>query len=125
MKKAFSSGKITKDKINKRGYSKFLRIENDVNITLQQLGMHSYFDRIITGNAERNTKHEALNELLNVYHLSPSEIVYIGDTVSDIMQCKIVNVVCLSAAWNVDNSVKEDLERYNRKRPIFRLDLTI
>ena len=82
-------------------------------ITLQQLGMNSYFDRIITGNAERNTKHEALNELLNVYHLSPSEIVYIGDTVSDIMQCKIVNVVCLSAAWNVDNSVKEDLERYN------------
>lgn len=82
-------------------------------ITLQQLGMNSYFDRIITGNAERNTKHEALNELLNVYHLSPSEIVYIGDTVFDIMQCKIVNVVCLSAAWNVDNSVKEDLERYN------------
>ena len=32
-------------------------------ITLQQLGMNSYFDRIITGNAERNTKHEALNEL--------------------------------------------------------------
>ena len=59
--------------------------------------MDSDFDRIITGNAERNTKHEALNELLNVYHLSPSEIVYIGDTVSDIMQCRMVNVVCLSA----------------------------
>ena len=28
-------------------------------ITLQQLGMDSDFDRIITGNAERNTKHEA------------------------------------------------------------------
>ena len=34
MKKAFSSGKITKDKINKRGYSKFLQIENDVNVSI-------------------------------------------------------------------------------------------
>ena len=34
LKKAFSSGKITKDKINKRGYSKFLRIENDVNVSI-------------------------------------------------------------------------------------------
>lgn len=75
--------------------------------------MNSYFDRIITGNAERNTKHEALNELLNVYHLFSSEIVYIGDTVSDIMQCKMMNVVCLSAAWSVKNSADEDLERYN------------
>lgn len=82
-------------------------------ITLQQFEMESDFDRIITGNAERNTKHEALNELLNVYHLSPSEIVYIGDTVSDIMQCKMVNVVCLSAAWSVENSANEDLERCN------------
>lgn len=82
-------------------------------ITLQQLGMNSDFDRIITGNAERNTKHEALNELLNIYHLSPAEIVYVGDTVSDIMQCKMVNVVCLSAAWSVENSINEDLERYN------------
>lgn len=82
-------------------------------ITLQQLGMNSDFDRIITGNAERNTKHEALNELLNIYHLSPAEIVYVGDTVSDIMQCKMVNVVCLSAAWSVENSINEDLEKYN------------
>ena len=75
--------------------------------------MDSDFDRTITGNAERNTKHEALNELLNVYHLSPSEIVYIGDTVSDIMQCKMMKVVCLSATWSVGNSANEDLERYN------------
>lgn len=82
-------------------------------ITLQQFKMESDFDRIMTGNAERNTKHEALNELLNVYHLSPAEIVYVGDTVSDIMQCKIVNVECLSATWSVENSTNEDLERYN------------
>ena len=82
-------------------------------ITLQQLGMNSDFDRIITGNAERNIKHEALNELLNVYHLSPAEIVYVGDTVSDIIQCRMVNVVCLSAAWCVTNSIQEELGKCN------------
>lgn len=82
-------------------------------ITLQQFEMESDFDRIITGNAERNTKHEALEELLNVYHLSPSEIVYIGDTVSDIMQCRMANVVCLSAAWCVTSSGNESMRKYN------------
>lgn len=34
LRQAFSSGKITKDKINKRGYSKFLNIENDVKVSI-------------------------------------------------------------------------------------------
>lgn len=34
LRKAFASGKITKDKINKRGYSKFLEIDNDVDVSI-------------------------------------------------------------------------------------------
>ena len=36
LKKAYASGKITKDKINKRGYSKFLQIENDVAVSIDE-----------------------------------------------------------------------------------------
>lgn len=36
LKKAYASGKITKDKINKRGYSKFLKIENDVDVSINE-----------------------------------------------------------------------------------------
>lgn len=36
LKKAYASGKITKDKINKRGYSKFLKIENDVAVSMNE-----------------------------------------------------------------------------------------
>ena len=36
LKKAYASGKITKDKINKRGYSKFLNIENDVAVSINE-----------------------------------------------------------------------------------------
>lgn len=34
LRKVFASGKITKDKINKRGYSKFLEIDNDVDVSI-------------------------------------------------------------------------------------------
>lgn len=34
LRKAYASGKITKDKINKRGYSKFLKIDNDVCVCI-------------------------------------------------------------------------------------------
>lgn len=36
LRQSYASGKITKDKINKRGYSKFLKIENDVNVTISE-----------------------------------------------------------------------------------------
>lgn len=36
LKKEYASGKITKDKINKRGYNKFLQIENDVTISINE-----------------------------------------------------------------------------------------
>lgn len=36
LKKAYASGKITKDKINKRGYSKFLQIENDIAVSIDE-----------------------------------------------------------------------------------------
>ena len=40
----------------------------------------------INSNAKQNTRYETLKELLNVCHLSPSGIAFIGDTTSDIMQ---------------------------------------
>lgn len=36
LRKSYASGKITKDKINKRGYSKFLQIENDVTVSINE-----------------------------------------------------------------------------------------
>ncbi|WP_444544367.1 IS1634 family transposase, partial [Prevotella lacticifex] len=36
LRKSFKSGKITKDKINKRGYNKFLEISKGVEVTINQ-----------------------------------------------------------------------------------------
>lgn len=36
LRREYASGKVTKDNINKRGYSKFLKIENDVLVGIQE-----------------------------------------------------------------------------------------
>ena len=36
LRKAYATGRITKDKISKRGYSKFLKIENDVKVSISE-----------------------------------------------------------------------------------------
>ncbi len=36
LRKAYACGKITKDKINRRGYSKFLKLDNDVNVSISE-----------------------------------------------------------------------------------------
>ena len=36
LKASYASGKITKEKLNKRGYAKFLKIENDVRVSIDE-----------------------------------------------------------------------------------------
>jgi phosphoglycolate phosphatase len=69
-------------------------------ITLRQFGMEDCFDSIDTGAPDKNIKAESLENLRVRYKLSPDELVYIGDTVSDIISCRQAGVRCLSAGWS-------------------------
>lgn len=50
------------------------------------------------------------------YSLLPDEIIYIGDTVSDIIACKEAGISCLSAAWTASDEVIRQLEANNENR---------
>lgn len=50
--------------------------------------------------------------LLRKYGLSPSDLVYIGDTASDIKECHKAGVTCLSALWG-DSAEKEMISQEN------------
>ena len=89
------------------------------DITLQQFRMSTLFDNVLTGSAERNIKADLLKGLLQNYHLSACEAVYIGDTISDIMVCKAVGIDCLSAAWGVSRETALDLERHNHNHVFY------
>lgn len=70
------------------------------DITLACFGMSGIFDFVATGSPERNTKADALRRLLASSHLAADEVIYVGDTVSDVTACREVGVRCLSAAWS-------------------------
>lgn len=89
------------------------------DITLKQFDMVGFFEKVITGNAERNIKSEALKGLLHSYHLATDEIVYIGDTVSDITECQKANIKCLSVAWNIPQNEALALESRNPKNVFY------
>lgn len=63
LKKAYASGRITKDKINKRGYSKFLQIENDVAVSINE-------DKI-----KEDEKWDGLKGYVTNTGLNPEEVV--------------------------------------------------
>lgn len=63
LRKAYASGKITKDKINRRGYSKFLNIDNDVKV--------SFNDRRI----KEDEVWDGLKGYITNTSLPPSEVV--------------------------------------------------
>lgn len=86
--------------------------QRSCEITLDQFGMNTCFDYIETGSPKKNRKSEAINSLLEKYHLHPNEILYIGDTESDVLSCKETGIECLSAAWAKGSSV-ERLEQVN------------
>lgn len=92
---------------------------NSCDITLKQFRMKATFAKVITGNAEKNIKSEALKELLYDYHLTANEIVYIGDALSDIKECRKVNVMCLSAAWSISQCEATVLENSNPKNVFY------
>lgn len=81
--------------------------------TLKHLGMDKSFGKIETGSPVKNRKAEAMKEMLSEYHLTPEEMVYVGDAPSDITACREAGVRCLSAAWATFPQVFPILEAEN------------
>lgn len=63
LKKVYASGKVTKDKINRRGYNKFLKIENDVVVSINE-------DKI-----KEDEKWDGLKGYVTNTSLPPSDVV--------------------------------------------------
>lgn len=82
------------------------------DITLDYFNMQTCFDCVETGAPDKNRKPEAIKKILEEYQLNPDELIYVGDTVSDVFACREAGVECLSAAWANDIPVG-DLERVN------------
>ena len=76
-------------------------------ISLTKLNAFKYFDDYYYGGLDGAIKDELLLKLMKQHNLTKDEIIYVGDSIKDIEQCKKVGVKIISAAY--DNFEKHDL----------------
>ncbi|MFI3296447.1 MAG: HAD hydrolase-like protein [bacterium] len=77
-----------------------------VNI-LNKYDIFNLFDAIETGSQIVNRKAEAIEILMHRYNHNTNDVIYIGDAISDVEECKKVGVKCISAGWAVDTPVDQ------------------
>lgn len=76
------------------------RCKETTAISLSKLDGWDYFKAIYTGGLDGAVKDKTLNELSQNHHFEKEEMIYIGDTLSDIALCKKAGVDIVSVAYD-------------------------
>lgn len=104
------------EELNKRNIPVFLltgRSKESTMITLTKFNAFKYFKAIYTGGLYGEVKEELLNELASIHHYNKEDLVYIGDSLHDVPQCRRANVDIISVSYaNTDSN--EKLEEINK-----------
>ena len=104
------------EELNKRNIPVFLltgRSKESTMITLTKFNAFKYFKAIYTGGLYGEVKEELLNELASIHHYNKEDLVYIGDSLHDVPQCRRANVDIISVSYaNTDSYQK--LEEINK-----------
>lgn len=76
-------------------------------ITLEEFGLQSYFDYIVTGNdvVEHKPSSEGIRKILTRFQLKPEEVLMVGDSVADIKAAHGAGVRIAAVVW--DSFTKE------------------
>ena len=76
-------------------------------ITLQKLGIHDYFDFIITGDdvIEHKPSAEGINKFVQKFKLEKGQVLMVGDSPADIKASHAAGVKVASVLW--DSYAKE------------------
>ena len=75
------------------------RTEKTAEISMDFLHIKDYFSAFKYGSEIKIDKAQQLRELMDFYGVANSEMLYVGDSPSDVLACNEAGVVCLSAAW--------------------------
>lgn len=71
-------------------------------ITLEEFGLQSYFDYIVTGNdvVEHKPSSEGIMKILAHFRLKPEEALMVGDSVSDVKAARGAGVRIAAVVWD-------------------------
>lgn len=89
--------------------------EKSLDISLQELGLAEYFAQIKYGNEQGTDKSVYIKQIISDFSLSKQDVIYVGDTVSDIMSSRRAGVSAVAAAW----AETADLEKLENAMPTY------
>ena len=104
------------EELNRRNIPVYLltgRSKESTMITLTKFNAFKYFKAIYTGGLYGEVKEELLNELASIHHYNKEDLVYIGDSLHDVPQCRRANVDIISVSYANTDSY-EKLEEINK-----------
>lgn len=104
------------EELNKRNIPVYLltgRSKESTMITLTKFNAFKYFKAIYTGGLYGEVKEELLNELASIHHYNKEDLIYIGDSLHDVPQCRRANVDIISVSYANTDSY-EKLEEINK-----------
>lgn len=83
-------------------------------ITLSELGIREYFQKLICGEPLVFKKPEHMTQMCEYLNLKPEEVVYIGDFYTDVRSANKVGLFSVAALWSKD-AVEKDMLAENPK----------
>lgn len=89
------------------------RSETTLKMSLERLGIASFFSGFYTGSLEGVNKPENMQRLLSEHHLQHKDVVYVGDTLADIQSMKKAKVDLISAGYSHSGDYVQELEKNN------------
>jgi phosphoglycolate phosphatase/pyrophosphatase PpaX len=86
--------------------------ESSAHISLEKFQFHDLFEHIETGSPSGNIKEEGLARILDDWHsFSREEVIYVGDSPSDITNCRAVQLPIAAACWAASTDTEEVRKR--------------
>ncbi len=97
------------------------RSEESLLISMEKFGIKNYFKDYYPGSDLKSNKVESFNKLLSTNKYNKDEVVYVGDNLNDIKQCREVGIDIISTLAFVDIK-KDEIIALNGDNVIYSLE---
>ncbi len=84
-----------------------------LDISLTDIGLAAYFDKCYTGSEKGVNKDQSIESLLHDYGLEKEDVIYIGDTETDIKTMRKAGIDIISAVYAYPKEYQERIDRLN------------
>jgi phosphoglycolate phosphatase-like HAD superfamily hydrolase len=82
--------------------------ERSAVVSMRELGLSPFFERLEWGHPDYNNKTENILRILSDWRIDPADVAYVGDTTGDMHAAAEAGVLPLGAAWGETATVVEN-----------------